>query len=159
MAISAISAFKFCVTQIKLKAPDNSPIKVEGADAIEARLGLVDLSAAAATSWGSINVPTGFQLGELDVELHADAQACSGATYSVHFENGTNTTHDLTKDVEFRFRFNPAITIHGNDIVSLGLTNIVSALNAAADNNAFDDDHISSYLTPEIEGDGLEEEN
>lgn len=144
----ALSDFKFCITQIKLENEDGDSV----GGSIEARLGLIDVSNnTSSIEWGTVEVPVDFQLSKLTVEIHKDSETCSGADYSLSYK-GTQ----LNQDIEFSFRFSPAISLDDSDVVTLGLTNIAAAIESAYDAGELDDAHITSYLES-IEGEGDEE--
>lgn len=144
----APSDFKFCSTKLKLK--DSSGAAVGGADSLEIVMGLVDVGTGAADkTLATVAIPVDFSLGKMEVELHRDPQKCSSADYSVRY-NG----QQLTKDLEFKFKFDPAVTVKQGDTLKLAFTTITSALKAAQNASAFNDENIASYLQSTTEGSG-----
>lgn len=147
-ALTAVTDLKFCITKLKLQGADGSYASQNGSNSIEAILGLIDHSNASGTvTWGTVTVPTALSLKQIDIELHVDAQNCSGANYSISY-NGTT----LTKDLEFHFEFATAADITGGDLVKLGLTNIVTALEQAKQAGKFTNELIGEYLTATLKG-------
>jgi len=148
----SVSEFKFCVTKLKLVARGGSPVAYQGNPDIEVILGLIDVSNEnATTTWGQVEAPVEFDLEEMRVEVHKDAERCSGADYSVIY-NGTK----LDKDLEFRFAFNPPIRLNAGDTLKLGLTNIAIAFQQAANAGQLTNELIGNYLTAETKGTGTE---
>ena len=150
----SVSAFKFCVRSVKLKGIDGQLVRKDDKDEFEAPLGLVDVSnPAVATSWGQVTIPVGFLIGELDVEIHRDPQLC-GVSYSVQFNNGAVGNTDLTKDMEFKFGFNPQVPVTAGSTFTLNLANIAGALTNAASASEFTDDMIDRFLDGTVKGSG-----
>ena len=146
-----VADFKFCITKIQLKNSEGSYVIEEGgSESIEAILGLIDVSTpSSAVTWGTITIPTGFTLGEMSLEVHTDAENCSGAEYSVSF-NGTT----ITKDLEFKFTFNPAVEIVGNETLVLAIDQITAAFIAASEAGKLNNEFIGEYMTTAITGTG-----
>ncbi|MCC7443122.1 MAG: hypothetical protein IT285_15930 [Bdellovibrionales bacterium] len=147
-ALGPVTEFKFCNTQIKITA------SIGGVDAVESQLGLVDASNPdVETVWGTASAPVGLIADRMDLELHVDDERCSGVTYSVRY-NGT----ELTEDLEFRFRFDPPILLEENDVVTLGLTAIASALEAADQAGKLNNTDIHEFLDESVEGTGEDDD-
>lgn len=147
-----VSQFKFCVTKLKLTDSGGLPVSKDGASSIEAILGLIDVSnSATSTRWGTVSIPVDFSLKQMDVELHRDPERCSGASYSLSY-NGV----ELTKDLEFRFEFNPVVTVNDGDVLKLGLTPIAAALEQASAAGKLNNEQIGEYLTSTTQGTGSE---
>lgn len=137
---AAINDFQFCITKMKIKG------SVDGAASVstEAILGLVDISNPDVEQLmgdGSIQIPEGTAISELSLEVHKDAENCSAADFSVSYQGVK-----LNKDLEFKFKFDPAITINHGDTLLLGLDNVAKAFEAAADAGQLDDQKIGAYL-------------
>jgi len=141
-AVTGLSGFKFCITQIKMLDGSGASVQdASGASALTAVLGLIDVSAGTAINWGTITVPTGFTLGELAVEVHKDPENCSQAAYSLSY-NG----QQLSKDLEFKIKFNPAIQLDSNDIVGINLDTLVTTFKSASAAGALTDEGIGAYV-------------
>lgn len=132
----AISDFKFCVTKVKLEAADGS-----SSGEIEFKLGLIDVSNGASKTWGTSPISTSFSLSRLRVEVHKDPELCSGADYSVKFNSVS-----ATQDVEFRFLFDPAVTVTDGDEVSLSLAKVANVLRAAADQGSLTNENLKDFV-------------
>ncbi len=142
---SAVGDFKFCITQMKV-------VTGTAGDPTEAILGLIDLSSSAATDWGNIDIADGTSVAELDFELHTDPENCSAADYSMSYKNT-----QLTKDLEFKFVFSPAVTVATGDSLLLNLDAITTALESAYNNSSFTNELIGNYLETTTEGSGSRE--
>ena len=137
--------FSLCVTQLQL-SDDAASVSVE------ARLGLVDLSAAdASTAWGEVEVEGEVTFSKMVVELHRDPESCAGAEHSMTFRE-----QQLTRDVELVFTFAPAVTLSGAESVSLAMDNIVDVLEEAYDAGNLNDTDITPFLE-RFTGDGSAE--
>jgi ribosomal protein L33 len=143
---AAVTDFQFCITKLKVVS------EVDGAAGAssEAILGLVDVSDPNAdTIWGNIELPEGAQVSEIHFEVHQDSENCSGANYSVSY-NGK----ELTKDLEFKFKFDPAISIQNGDTLDLGLSVIAKAMEDADAAAQFNDAQIGNYVEVNTIGTG-----
>ncbi len=141
---ATVSEFKFCITKLKLKSEDGAAVKDStGSESIETKLGWIDISnSAVATKWGDVTMPVGFNLKELSVEIHKDAELCPASTeYSMLF-NGDG----LKKDLEFKFEFSPVVSVASGDTLTLSLGTIAKALSDAATAGKLNDEEVSSYL-------------
>lgn len=134
----AVTDFKFCITKLKI---------VSSADGVagtsqEAILGLVDVSDAAVSnsSWGKIEIAEGATVSEVHFEVHHDSENCSAA-YSASY-NGTT----ITQDLEFKFKFDPAITVNHGDTLTLGLSKIAKAFEDAKNAGKLNNVDISAYM-------------
>lgn len=149
-AITAVSDFRFCLTKLKLKNADGHFVTKDGAESIEAKLGLINVSNPTATkTWGEVTVPTDFLLRELKVELHHDPQLCGGADFSVSY-NGQS----IRKDLEFKFKFDPPVALVGGETFQLNLSNISVAFGQAEGANALNDEDIADFVNDNVEGSG-----
>lgn len=141
----AVSEFKICVASVKLEDGDGKAhveqpdgangqsmkdTKVETNDAaaeIKFSPGLIDLSDGTVKTWGTVKIPTGFMLSKIKVKVKKSKEKC-GVDYSVRF-NGIQST----EDIEFKWKFNPAVSISANtDELKVSFASVVSALRAAA---------------------------
>jgi hypothetical protein len=142
-----ITDFQFCITKMKLKLTGDS---VES-DSVEARLGLIDISVqSAVVNWGNVEISEGAQLSELIMEVHYDPEVCSGATFSASYNSTT-----ITQDLEFKFKFNPAVTIDSGDTLSLSMSKIAEAIENAYQAGDFNNANITTYLE-NVYGEGSE---
>jgi hypothetical protein len=91
---------------------------------------LIDASQGNTINWGKITVPTGFRVTSLRVKVKKDESKC-GVNYSLKFNSATTP-----QDIEFKFRFDPAIETQAGDVIRLKLDSIVSHLRLAADNGS-----------------------
>ncbi|MDH5561518.1 MAG: hypothetical protein OEY59_11770 [Deltaproteobacteria bacterium] len=144
---AALTDFKFCITQLKLTAdPSNDAtsgvIGSAPVGAIQAIVGLVDVSDPTTdTNWATLDIPVGFMLSELAVEVHTDPENCSQAPYSLSY-NGTQ----LTQDLEFKFTFFPSVQLDPNDILNLSLSKIAGTFQAADTAGQLDNQNITAYI-------------
>lgn len=153
-AVTAVTDFQFCITKIQLTAEGGTAVEDEsGATSIEAILGLVDVSdPSVPVDWGTLaDVPVGFGLSELMVEVHKDAENCDGAGFSLSY-NGTA----LNQDIEFKFIFDPAVALDSGDTLALSMLNIQTAIQEADDAAQLTDETINSYLE-NVAGEGSED--
>lgn len=147
----AVSDFRFCVTKLKLKNKNGDAVSgSDGSEEIEVRLGLIDISnSAASTYWGQVDIPVGYALGELRVEMHRDPELCSGADYSLVY-NGVS----ITKDIEFRFNFSGDSLLEAGDTLRLGLSGIVAAIDQAYQQGKLNNEQIAEFLNESVAGTG-----
>lgn len=141
--LSNITDFKFCVTKLKLEQEDGA----SGGE-VEFKPGLIDVSSGEAKTWGTAALPTTLKLKRIKVEVHKDQELCSGASYSVKFNSVTTS-----KDVEFVFKFEPAIEVKAGGTVNLALTTIATTLREAADANQLNDESLKEFIEG-VEGTG-----
>jgi len=154
---AVVSDFQFCITQLRMV--DGSGTAQDGGSgsgAVQAILGLVDVSGGTAVDWGTLDIPVGFQLSLLTLEVHKDPENCSAAEFSLSY-NGTQ----LNQDLEFSFTFDPAITLGSNDVLGLSLDNIITVIEQAQTDGALTDEGITAYVeqmsgtgSEEVDGDG-----
>lgn len=141
-----VSELKFCITKMK------TVTSVDGVagSSREAILGLVDVSDSTISSnWGNINISDGESISELHFEIHQDAENCSGADYSLIY-NGVK----ITKDLEFKFKFDPAITVEHGSTLQLNLNVIAQAIENASLASELTNEQISNYLQTNTIGTG-----
>jgi len=153
-AATAVTDFQFCITKIQLTAEGGDPVADDtGATSIEAILGLVDVSdTSVPVDWGTLAaVPVGFNLSELMVEVHKDAENCDGAAFSLSY-NGTA----LNQDIEFKFVFDPVVALDSGDTLALSMLNIQTAIQQADDAGELTDETINNYLET-VSGEGSED--
>lgn len=126
---TAVAEFKICVRRIRLENEDDQAEKSgdDDSDFIEFSPGLVDLSNGEPKGWGDAKIPTGFKLKRIKVKVQKHAQTC-GVDYSIKFNSET-----ATRDVEFRFRFDPPIELEGDEKIKLSMAKVVAALRRAGD--------------------------
>lgn len=141
-AASTISTFQFCVTQLKLTGSDGSDLQSNGSSLLTAKLGLINLgSGSATTNWGKVTIPAGAAIKTIKVEVHKDAESCSGATYSASVNGNT-----VTKDLEFKFSFANAKGLNAGDTVTFAFNNLVKQYESAIAAGKFNDENIGSYM-------------
>lgn len=143
-ATADITDFQFCVTKMSLANENGNAVLDENGDPVEvsAVIGLVDVSnSTVATTWDTLTIPTGFEMSEMNVEVHLDPENCGGAAYSLSY-NGTQ----LTKDLEFTFNFDPAITVGSGDVLSLALDSIATTFQTASEAGQLTDELIGNYV-------------
>ncbi|MAE57394.1 MAG: hypothetical protein CME69_00855 [Halobacteriovorax sp.] len=141
-----VSTFRFCVTKLKVV----SEVDGQASNSREAILGLIDVSDnTATTNWGNVELTDGETVSELQIELHRDPENCSGVNYSLLY-NGS----ELTKDLEFKFRFDPAITAQNGDTLQLDLSVIAKAIEDASSAGQLNNEQISNFLQANTIGTG-----
>jgi hypothetical protein len=134
-AVTSSDTLQFCITQVKLENHEGKAQTKDGQESIEFKPGLISLAGSNAgntVTWGSMNIPTGFKIGKLKVEVHKDQELCPTlGEYSVVYDiNGKSLQTD--KDVEFKFKFNANPEINAGDTIRITLGNIVSAMAQAS---------------------------
>ncbi|MCM2323376.1 MAG: hypothetical protein NDJ90_08955 [Oligoflexia bacterium] len=147
IALVDATDFKLCVRRIKLFDEDGKAVKKDDEtglngekdpDDISFAPGLINIQNGVAQDWGVANVPAGFQLTKMTVKVHRDEGLC-GVPYSVKFNDVTQT-----EDVEFKFRFSPAIDLDDDTgAIALSLDAVVSALRNAA---SLGENNMKSYI-------------
>lgn len=124
---TTVTDFKICVRKVKLENEDGKTEQKDDQDEIEFKPGLIDLTAGTAKSWGTMNVPVGFKLKKIKIKVKKDKDLC-GVDYSIKFNSATTD-----QDVEFKWKFEPAIDLDAGNKLSLALATVVSALRQAGD--------------------------
>jgi len=143
-----VSSFKFCITKMKVVTTAGG---LPGTSK-EAILGLVDVSdATKTTNWGNIQLTDGEIISEIHLEIHKDAQNCSGINYSLTYNNKS-----LSGDLEFKFKFSPAIKIQHGKTLQINLSAIAKAVEDSDVAGELDDAHIKNYLKNTTYGSGTE---
>ncbi len=151
-AAAPVTEFKFCSTKLKLKNEAGEAVGGDATGAVEAVLGQVDISNGAVTqTWGRLEIPVGFTLSRIEFELHYDPEKCAGADYSIRY-NGVS----ITRDLDFRFQFSPAIVLDAGDVLNLRVQNIQAKLAEAETAGQLNDTNVASYLAT-VEGEGSED--
>lgn len=141
-----ITDFKFCITKLKVVEEGSAQAGI----AVEMIVGLVDISdATVTTSWGKIDLDGDIKVSEIHFEIHTDSENCSGVNYSVSYNGST-----ITQDLEFKFKFDPAITINQGDTLTLGVSTIAKAMQDASAAGEFTNAKITSYLENAVIGTG-----
>lgn len=123
-AAASITEFKFCVNTVRLENESGDAEKVNGNSDIVFHPGLIDISSGQQKNWGTVSVATGVKISRLKIKVHKDKSLC-GVDYSIRV-NGNETD----QDVEFKWKFNPAVELSGGQTVELGMTDVVTALSA-----------------------------
>lgn len=153
---AAVSAtdFSFCVKRVRLEGEDDEPVLSDDEDSnvaedhgyIQFTPGLITVSDNAAVNWGTVSLPVDFKLKRIKIKVQKSPANCSGANYSVKF-NGVEST----EDIEFRWRFEPALDLDGaTSALDLSLSGVVSALRNAG---TIDATHIKQAIEG-VEGSG-----
>ena len=138
---TTVSAFKICVKRVKLEDADGKTVKKDNetgdagekdADDIRFAPGMIDVSAGTAIDWGKANIPVGFKLSKLKIKVKKDNTLCPGMSgHSIIFNS-----QSTDEDVEFRFKFNPALDLNSDTgALAISLNTVVGAIRAAADSN------------------------
>ncbi|MBT4761323.1 MAG: hypothetical protein HOO06_06465 [Bdellovibrionaceae bacterium] len=138
----AITNMSFCVTQLKLTAAGGGSVSDDdGDDLFETSIGLVNVGdGSTVVSWGNATLPEGTEISGVQVEVHADSEAC-GVAYSMSY-NGT----DITQDIEMTFNFTSNIVITDGVTVAFDLANIITAIDTAYNASAFTNADITTYI-------------
>lgn len=143
---ASVTDFRFCVTKMKVV----TSVDLLPPVSTEAILGLIDISNPLVdTLWGEVNLPEGASISEVHFEVHSDSENCQGENYSVRY-NGQS----LTKDLEFKFKFEPAINVNNGDTINLGLNEIAKAMEDASSAGSFNNENIGNYLQVNTIGTG-----
>lgn len=142
-----VTDFKICVRELKLEKSEGGYADKDGSGSLEYKVGLVDVSNGAEKTWMTSDFPVGFTLQRIKVVVHKDESLC-GVGYSMKF-NGFQSN----SDVEFKFKFEPAIAISAGATIKVALSNVVSALRTAADNSLLTDGNLKDYVEG-VEGTG-----
>ncbi|MBT4791661.1 MAG: hypothetical protein HON90_08835 [Halobacteriovoraceae bacterium] len=144
-----VSDFQFCITKLKVVS------SVDGAAGAsqEAKLGTVDVSSSTTTqNWGTIAMADGAVISEVHFEVHKDPELCGGDDFSVSYEGQT-----ITKDLEFKFKFDPAVKVSNGKTLTLGLGKIAKAMETAKLATKFNDIEIGAYMEATVVGTGSED--
>ncbi|MBC7691569.1 MAG: hypothetical protein H7222_07350 [Methylotenera sp.] len=124
---ATVTDFKLCIKTIKLEDEDGKAQKEEDQEEIVFSPGLIDVTAGIEKAWGNVKVPVGFKLSRIRIKVKKD-QALCGVSYSLSF-NGQTTP----EDIEFRFKFDPAVDFEDGNTLNLSLNTVVSKLRQAID--------------------------
>jgi hypothetical protein len=147
-AALALTTFKVCIKKIKLEDESGEAQRGESEeDEIEFKPGLVDLSSlstAEATIGTLENAPVGFKISKIKIKVRKDESLCGSGTHAIEINNGSNYTTD--DEIEFKWKFNPAVELEGSDTVQLAFSEFVTALTSISSNSDF------STAIPNAEG-------
>ena len=124
---TSVIDFKICVKEIELEDDTGRSRKRENQNEIEFNPGLIDLSSGTGQPWGTLKIPPGFNLSRIKVKVKKDQKLC-GVDYSVKFNE-----QSTPEDIEFKWRFKPAIRVSQGDTLSMSLAEVVAALRTAGD--------------------------
>ena len=105
---------------------DGGYADTDGSGSFEYKIGLVDVSNGAEKTWITSAFPVGFTLQRIRVVVHKD-ESLWGVNYSLKFNSFQSSS-----DVEFKFKFGPAIAVATGSIIKVALSMVVSTLRAAA---------------------------
>ncbi|MCC7443120.1 MAG: hypothetical protein IT285_15920 [Bdellovibrionales bacterium] len=143
LAATAITDLSFCITQLKIEAPDGVSIEDDDGDELmEVTLGQVSAGdGTVPMTWGAADLPVGAEIEKIKVEVHHDPEKCGGAEYSVSLNGNA-----LTKDVEMVFKFTPARTLAEGDTVVFDLGTLANAFVSALDAGQYTDELIGDYI-------------
>ena len=145
-----VTDFKICIRELKLEKSDGGYADTDGSGSFEYKIGLVDVSNGAEKTWMTSAFPVGFTLQRIKVVVHKDESLC-GVNYSLKFNSFQSNS-----DVEFKFKFEPAIAVATGSIIKVALSTVVSTLRAAANASSLNDQNIKDFIEG-VEGTGKED--
>ena len=148
---STIEGVREDVIDILLNLKD-MPVKLIEGNEAELKLsvdGPCEVTSSSFEAPGNVELTDGETVSELQIELHRDPENCSGVNYSLLY-NGS----ELTKDLEFKFRFDPAITAQNGDTLQLDLSVIAKAIEDASSAGQLNNEQISNFLQANTIGTG-----
>ena len=128
--VSSFSLFKACNDTLTFLDTNGSQITVNGSSTPSVGQGLLTFSPTGTTamSIGSLNIPSGTVLSEIDITFAVVPTVCSGVAYAVQFDPGSGPIN-ITQNTAFKFKFNSNYTITGNaQTVNLQFGTIVNAM-------------------------------
>lgn len=129
-SVSSFSTFKACNDTLKFIDSNGNVVKINGAESAEVGKGLLTFSpsSTAAMTIGSLNIPTGTEIKEIDITFAAVPSVCGGATYAVQFDDGVNGAKDITQNTAFKFQFSTPKVIADGETLSLLFGSIVNQM-------------------------------
>ena len=135
-----VDDFKVCVKRIRMQDEDGETVKSDDddkndGDDIRFEPGLIDVTNGLPAEWGKVEIPTGFKLSRMQIKVKKDEALC-GVNYSVKFNAETTP-----QDIEFKFRFDPAIDVSDGSTLNISMAQVVEELRLRADNTV---GHIGS---------------
>jgi len=136
----AVTTFKVCIKKVELEDESGEAQRQEGSetDEIEFKPGLVDLSTIATSevTIGSLdNAPTGFKISKIKIKVKKDTSLCGASSHAIEINNGSSYNTD--DEIEFRWKFSPAVELAGGDTVQLAFSEFVTALASVSSGSAF----------------------
>jgi hypothetical protein len=131
MAVDPVTEFKFCVSRVRLETQaekdSNDTNAIDDAHSVQFAPGLIDIGAGTAKDWGAVAIPAKAQVVRMKLKVKKDAAVC-GVDYSLIY-NGLSTP----RDIEFRWKFEPAIDVDGaTAALRVSFDEVVAALQASA---------------------------
>ena len=143
------ATFKFCVKKVRLEDENGEEQEGDGEGDkkdIEFGLGLIDVSAGVAKDWGSVaNVPVNFKLSKIKIKVKKDDTQCA----ALNGKSLVYESYSTPEDIEFRWKFNPAVELQDGSVINVSMNSIIKALGDAGSN--LSNGNIKSYIE-NIEG-------
>lgn len=131
-ALSGITSFKVCIKKVELEDESGEAQHQEGSEEneIEFKPGLVDLTSVASSdvTIGALdNAPVGFKISKIKIKVRQDTSLCGAGTHAMEIVNGGSTV-TTDNEIEFKWKFNPAVDLEGGDTINLAFNEFVALL-------------------------------
>lgn len=141
-AVSSFAVFRMCNDTMVFKDANGTVIPFSSTTSPEVGQGLLDFSPTSQNPMtiGSLAIPVGTEISEINITFAVVPSVCSGANYGVQFDNGVGGgLKNITQNTAFKFLFtagNLQVT-SSTQTITLLFGNIVdgmAALGAGLDN-------------------------
>jgi hypothetical protein len=135
-AVSSFTSFKACNDTFKFIDSDGNQLSISGSQNPSVGQGLLTFSPSStdAMTIGSLDIPAGTVLSEIDITFAVAPTFCQGVSYAIQFDPGTGPIN-ITQNTEFKFKFGSGKTITADaQSLNLLLGSIVTAMVAKGTN-------------------------
>ena len=109
-SVSSFSVFKACNDKMKFTDSSGNTISINGQSSAEVGSGLLNFSPTSTSPMtiGTVSVPSGVVIKEVEVTFAVVPAVCQGANYAVQFNDGVNGVKEITQNTAFKFTFSGA---------------------------------------------------
>lgn len=126
-AVSPYTSFKACNDTLQFYNDKGEQLTIGGSQNISVGQGLMDFSPGSSPVIGSVEIPEGTAIKEVDITFAVVPSVCAGANYAVQFDPGTGPIN-ITQNTAFKFKFANPLTVQGQQSITLMFSSIVQAM-------------------------------
>lgn len=137
--VPSFTSFKACNDTLVFINSKGEKLNINGSQNPSVGQGLLTFSSSGTDlmTIGSVNIPDGTVLSEVDITFAVKPSVCAGAVYAIQFDSGLGPVN-ITQNTAFKFLFPAGKTVAANDSVTLMFGQIVNGMvtkGAALDNS------------------------
>lgn len=105
--VAAFNQLKLCNDTLKFINDQGEQVTVNGSGDPSVGQGLLsfDGSSVNVSQIGSLDLPAGTVISEIDITFAVKPSVCQGVNYAVRFDDGINGIKDITQNTAFKFMF------------------------------------------------------